>query len=75
VAFTSLLSNLHALATTFKWPWIAMLPQTATAIIQGLLPPILLSVILMLVPMIFRLLAKQQGVPTGNVREMTVQTW
>jgi len=42
---------------------------------QGILPPLLLSLLLTLVPIIFRLLVKQQGVPTGNARELGVQDW
>ncbi|KAK3619202.1 hypothetical protein LTR56_022637 [Elasticomyces elasticus] len=76
VTFTSLLAHLDQLATRFTWlSWVVTLSPTVTSIIQGLLPPILLSVILILVPIIFRLLVKQQGVPTGSAKELGVQTW
>lgn len=76
VTFTSLLSKVHILAQDYTWlAWMNKLPSVAIAIIQGVLPALLLSLILMLVPMIFRLLIRQQGVPTGNAKELEVQTW
>ncbi|KAI7213295.1 DUF221-domain-containing protein [Hortaea werneckii] len=76
VTFTSLLSKVSVLADSYTWlAWLEDLPEVAISIIQGLLPPVLLSVILALVPIIFRLLVHQQGVPTGNAREMGVQVW
>lgn len=76
VAFTSLLSKVSTLAADYTWlAWLDKLPSVAISIIQGLLPPLLLSLILLLVPIIFRALIKQQGVATGNARELEVQKW
>ncbi|KAK5129465.1 hypothetical protein LTR08_003225 [Meristemomyces frigidus] len=76
VTFTSLLSKVHTLAQSYHWlAWLNSLPTIAISIIQGLLPPALLSLILLLVPIIFRALVKQQGVATGNARELEVQKW
>nr|POE93111.1 uncharacterized protein rsn1 [Quercus suber] len=76
VAFTSLIANVDQLSATFQWlNWLEAFPQIAKNIIEGILPPILLSVILLLVPIIMRFLVKQQGVPTGNSREIGVQLW
>ncbi|EMC92200.1 hypothetical protein BAUCODRAFT_78650 [Baudoinia panamericana UAMH 10762] len=76
VSFTSALSKLDTLGSTIHWlAWVKNLPQVVISIIQGLLPPILLNLILLLVPIIFRLLVKLQGVPTGNMRELGVQMW
>ncbi|KAK4542665.1 hypothetical protein LTR36_006237 [Oleoguttula mirabilis] len=76
VTFTSLLSKVHTLAQTYTWlAWLNSLPKIAISIIQGLLPALLLSLILILVPIIFRALIKQQGVATGNARELEVQKW
>ncbi|KAK5128807.1 hypothetical protein LTR85_000140 [Meristemomyces frigidus] len=76
VTFTSLLSKVSKLAATYSWlAWLNTLPRIAISIIQGLLPPLLLSLILLLVPIIFRALIKQQGVATGNARELEVQKW
>ncbi|EME85399.1 uncharacterized protein MYCFIDRAFT_114224, partial [Pseudocercospora fijiensis CIRAD86] len=76
VAFTSLLNKVSQLASYISWlEWLTTLPDVVISIIQGVLPPVLLSLILLLVPIIFRLLIKQQGVPTGNDRERGVQSW
>lgn len=76
VAFTSLLNHITTLAQVVPWlGWLEKAPKTVQSIIQGLLPPALLAVILLLVPIIFRLLVKQQGVATGNAKELGVQQW
>lgn len=76
VVFTGLLSQIGYLADTYKWlAWLADLPNVAISIIQGVLPAVLLSALLTLVPIIFRLLVKQQGVPTGNSLQAGVQVF
>ncbi|KAK4575059.1 hypothetical protein LTR86_000911 [Recurvomyces mirabilis] len=76
VTFTSLLAHLDTLAKSYSWmAWAGTLPTVAKSIIQGALPPLLLNLILLLVPIIFRALVKQQGVATGNQKELGVQTW
>ncbi|EME47091.1 hypothetical protein DOTSEDRAFT_69155 [Dothistroma septosporum NZE10] len=76
VAFTSLLNHITTLAQVVPWlSWLANAPKVVQSIIQGLLPPALLALILLLVPIIFRLLVKQQGVATGNAKELGVQQW
>jgi hypothetical protein len=76
VAFTALLSNIAELAKQVTWlAWLNDFPAIAKSIIQGILPPALLQLILILVPIIYRSLVKFQGVPTGNDREMGVQKW
>ncbi|CAK3979552.1 hypothetical protein DOTSEDRAFT_69155 [Lecanosticta acicola] len=76
VAFTSLLNNISNLAKIVSWlAWLNDAPGWVKSIIQGVLPPLLLSLILLLVPIIFRLLVKQQGVATGSAKELGVQIW
>jgi hypothetical protein len=76
VAFTTLLSNISALAARIKWlGWLNDFPEVAKSIIQGVLPPAILQLVLILLPIIYRALVKFQGVPTGNDREMGVQKW
>lgn len=75
VTFTSLLSKVSTLANFKALAWIAKLPQAVIGIVQGVLPPLILSVILTLVPIIFRILVQLQGVPTGMNMEMGVQKW
>lgn len=76
VTFTGLLSNVTTLAKVI--PWLSWLNGVAPAIksaIQGLLPQLILILILLLVPVVFRILIQQQGVATGNAREKGVQAW
>lgn len=75
VAFTSILSKVSTLSGVSWLSWLNDLNEATISIIQGLLPPILLSLILLLVPIIFRLLIQQQGVPTGSDKELGVQQW
>ncbi|KAF2165189.1 hypothetical protein M409DRAFT_24573 [Zasmidium cellare ATCC 36951] len=76
VAFTSIVGQITQLATFIPWlSWLLDAPKWIQSVIQGVLPPVLLSLILLLVPIIFRLLVQQQGVPTGNAKELGVQQW
>ncbi|GAB7353212.1 hypothetical protein MBLNU459_g3733t2 [Dothideomycetes sp. NU459] len=76
VTFTGLLSQIDTISKEYSWlSWLAAFPREAKAIIQGVLPPILLSVMLSLVPIIFRVLVKLRGVPNGNAREAGVQDY
>lgn len=76
VAFTSFLANLDVLASNVSWlSWLQDWPESIKSILQGVLPPALLQVILLLVPVVYRWLMHFQGAATGNVRELGVQTW
>lgn len=76
VTFTGFLSQINYIATLFPWlDWLERLPKMVKAIIQGILPPVILSVILALIPIILRLLVKQRGVPTGSDGERGLQTY
>lgn len=76
VAFTSFLANLDVLASKVSWlSWLTDWPDAIKSVVQGVLPPALLQVILVLVPVVYRYLMHFQGAPTGSVRELGVQTW
>jgi signal transduction histidine kinase len=75
VTFTSLLAKISTLSDLRAFNFLNSIPPFVINIIQGPLPPIILAVILSLVPIIFRVLVKQQGVATGNGRELGVQKW
>ncbi|GAM87437.1 hypothetical protein ANO11243_054610 [Dothideomycetidae sp. 11243] len=76
VSFTGALSQISTAAHKFHWlAWLARSPTVVISIIQGVLPPILLSLLLILVPIIYRALVKQQGVPTGTDQELGVQQY
>ncbi|KAG9572029.1 DUF221-domain-containing protein, partial [Aureobasidium melanogenum] len=75
VVVSGFLSTLNTLETISWLSWIRKLPPKAVDLVQGVLPPIFLSIVLALVPIILRLLVKQSGVATGNSREMGVQLY
>lgn len=74
VTFTGLLSQVTYLKNTFPWlRWLGKAPSWVIAVIQGILPQALLGLLLLILPMILRLLAKNQGVHTGMAVELAVQ--
>lgn len=76
VTFTGLLSQVSYLTSTFPWlQWIGKAPTWVIAIIQGILPQALLGLLLLILPMILRLLAKNQGVHTGMAVELTLSDY
>lgn len=76
VTFTGLLSQINYLTTTFKWlAWLKKAPEWAISIIQGILPQALLGLLLFLLPIILRFLAKTQGDHTGMAVELSVQRY
>lgn len=76
VTFTGLLSQVNYLTATFSWlRWLRKAPTWVISIIQGILPQALLGLLLLVLPMILRLLAQNQGVHTGMAIELTVQTY
>ena len=75
VTFTSLLSKISTLAQLPGLGWLKTIPDVVVNMIQGILPPVILAIILALVPIIFRVLVKQQGVATGTGKELGVQQW
>ena len=55
VAFIGIISNVHALCQQYGWlAWLCKLPSPVVGVIQGVLPPLLLAVLMMLLPIILR---------------------
>ncbi|KAF2753252.1 DUF221-domain-containing protein [Pseudovirgaria hyperparasitica] len=76
VAFTGALSNLDDVADTYSWlDFVNSWPKAAKSLIQGILPPALLGLLLVLLPLILRLLTAIQGMRTGNELELRVQLY
>ncbi|WEW57982.1 hypothetical protein PRK78_003449 [Emydomyces testavorans] len=76
VAFTGLLSQLAYLEDNFPWlRWLSKFPQWLLSAIQGILPPLFLSILMALLPLILRFLSRNQGVHTGMAIELTVQNY
>lgn len=74
VSFTAILSQIRTLTGTVKWlHWLASAPDEVFSIIQGVLPQAILALLLILLPIILRFLAKVQGDYTGMAIELSVQ--
>ena len=77
VGFTGLLSQVAALAAAYprELGWLGRLPASAISLIQGILPPILLSTLLVLLPLVLRLLARAEGIATGMLVELALSDY
>lgn len=76
VSFTAILSQIRTLTGTVKWlHWLAGAPNEVFSILQGVLPQALLALLLILLPIILRFLAKSQGDYTGMAVELSVQKY
>ncbi|KAI0250626.1 hypothetical protein BJV78DRAFT_1283057 [Lactifluus subvellereus] len=73
VAFIGFLSNIHSLCTTYRWlAWICKAPGVVVSFIQGFLPSVLLAVLLLLVPIVLRILARLEGIPQRTGVELSL---
>ena len=75
VTLTGLLSHVSSFASLKGLGWIADIPESVLSIVQGIAPPLLLALLLVLLPGILRFLAKTQGVLNGMSIELTVQRY
>jgi hypothetical protein len=75
VAFVGVIGNLRGLCESYTWlAWVCKMPTEVFGIIAGLLPPILLAVLMMLLPIILRLLARFEGIPRKTGIELSLMT-
>ncbi|RAL60250.1 hypothetical protein DID88_000030 [Monilinia fructigena] len=76
VAWTSTLSQISSLVSTKPWlHWLTVIPEKVLQAIAGVLPALVLSILLSLVPTILGYLAFVQGSQTGNEKQGSVQTY
>jgi hypothetical protein len=62
VAFVGLISNINYLADRFSWlQWILSIPKVILGVVTGLLPTVMLAILMALVPIFCRFLAKTAG--------------
>lgn len=62
VAFVGMVSNIDAMCKQASWlAWICKLPGAALGIIKGVLPAALMAVLYMLLPIVLRMMIKQEG--------------
>ncbi|KAF5381347.1 hypothetical protein D9615_008345 [Tricholomella constricta] len=75
VAFVGVVSNIYGLCATTSWlAWICSLPKIVVGIISGIFPPVFLAVLMMLLPIILRLLARFEGIPKYTGLELSLMT-
>ena len=75
VAFVGIVSNVHSLCATYSWlAWLCTLPKVVVGIISGILPPALLAILMMLLPIVLRLLARFEGMPQRTSIELSLMT-
>ncbi|KAI8149766.1 hypothetical protein BJV82DRAFT_642216 [Fennellomyces sp. T-0311] len=73
VAFVQAIANIDSLTEVL--PFLAglkNLPETAVGIIQGILPAVALAILVSLVPIIFRYLSKQEGIPQKSMVDLSL---
>ncbi|KAI1788641.1 hypothetical protein LXA43DRAFT_1024412 [Ganoderma leucocontextum] len=75
VAFVGVVSNVHSLCATYSWlAWLCKLPPVIVGIISGILPPAMLAILMMLLPIILRILARLEGMPQRTMIELSLMT-
>ncbi|KAH8113941.1 DUF221-domain-containing protein [Phellopilus nigrolimitatus] len=75
VAFIGAVSNISNLCKTYSWlAWLCKVPPTAIGVIQGVLPAALLTLLMMLLPIVLRLLARFEGIPRKTGLELSLMT-
>jgi len=75
VAFVGIISNIEGLCHRESWlAWLCTIPSPVIGIIQGILPPVLLAVLMMLLPIVLRLLGRFEGIPTHTGLELSLMT-
>ncbi|KAG8679097.1 hypothetical protein FRC08_017225, partial [Ceratobasidium sp. 394] len=75
VAFVGIVSNVSQLCVQFKWlHWLCTLPSVIVGIISGVLPPVALAILMMLLPIVLRLLARFEGIPRRTGLELSLMT-
>ncbi|KAJ9635394.1 sporulation-specific protein 75 [Coniosporium tulheliwenetii] len=74
MGFIGLLSQFSTLADNISWlRWLEDIPVWLTSVLQGALPPLLATLFLVFLPMLFRLLIRWSGAPTGTLTELSLQ--
>ena len=76
VIWTASLAQISSLASTYSWlHWLNKIPKRVLQAIAGVLPALVLSILLALVPMILEYLSFLQGSQTGMEKQRSVQRY
>ncbi|KAL8733580.1 MAG: hypothetical protein Q9166_001988 [cf. Caloplaca sp. 2 TL-2023] len=74
VGFVGILSNIKSLIALAPWlSWLNKIPPVIFGLVQGLLPAVLLLVLMALLPVILRMMAKLGGAPSLSAVELRTQ--
>ncbi|KAI1151588.1 hypothetical protein F4825DRAFT_350852 [Nemania diffusa] len=73
VAIVGIISNISSLESIFFLTWIKKIPEVILGFVQGLLPSVLMSLLLSLVPVVMRICAKLAGEPSLSRVELFTQ--
>ncbi|KAG8731630.1 hypothetical protein FRC11_003222 [Ceratobasidium sp. 423] len=75
VSFVGIVSNVAQLCAKYRWlHWLCELPDAVVGIISGILPPVALAILMMLLPIVLRLLARFEGIPRFTGLELSLMT-
>jgi len=73
VSFVGIISNIRSLCTTASWlAWTCNLPTVVVSFVQGFLPSVLLALLLLLVSIVLRILARLEGIPQKTGVELSL---
>ena len=76
VAWTSTFANITYLAAKYHWlHWLNAIPKKLIQAISGVLPALVLSILLVIVPLLLKFLAYMQGCQTGTEQQGALQTY
>lgn len=76
VAWTASLAQITTLAQKYSWlHWLNNLPQGVLKAVAGVLPALVLSILLILVPVILQYFSFLQGAQTGTEKQGYLQTY
>lgn len=76
VGLVGIISNIDALSKKYSWlHWLQKIPTSIFGVIQGLLPAVALAVLMALLPIILRLVAKKSGAPSLAAIELRTQNF
>ena len=74
VAVTGAMSQIAYLTALIPWlDWIETLPAWLLGCIHGVLPQVILTTLIMLLPYVLRIITERQGLPTGVAVELSLQ--
>ncbi|KAB5589777.1 hypothetical protein CTheo_6774 [Ceratobasidium theobromae] len=75
VSFVGIVSNVSQLCVRYRWlHWLCELPSPVVGIISGVFPPVALAILMMLLPIVLRLMARFEGIPRFTGLELSLMT-